>query len=119
MYNTIYVTCFSLGDILSGQHVANFNYTSLQLRFINSSVNIWPCKLSTLKVYVNSNLYYISVGVPSDGIPIIRIVSVPTPVFVFAVILTTIGLTWTVICFVFNIVFRKAKYILTKNINVT
>ena len=119
MYNTIYVTCFPLGDILSGQHVANFNYTSLQLKFINSTVNIWPCKLSILKLSVNSDLYYISVGVPSDGIPLTTIVTVPIPVFVFAVIMTTIGLTWTVICFVFNIVFRKAKYILTKNINMT
>ena len=110
MYNTIYVTCISLGDILSGQHVANFNYTSLELSFINSSVNIWPCKLSILRVYVNSYLYYILVGVPSDGIPLDTILPVPTPVFVFAVILTTIGLTWTVICLIFNIVFRNTKY---------
>ena len=38
---------FSLQDgILHDNYVANFNYTSLQLTFINSSVNLWPCKLS-------------------------------------------------------------------------
>ena len=38
---------FSLqDDILQDDYVANFNYTSLQLTFINSSMNLWPCKLS-------------------------------------------------------------------------
>ena len=54
------------------------------------------------------NILYID-GVPYDGVPEEEIITAHTSVTVILVILATAGLVFTVVCLVFNFIFRKRK----------
>lgn len=48
-------------------------------------------------------------GVPYDGIPEIRFVTVHTALSVIFVLLSFAGVVFTVVCLVFNFVFKERK----------
>ena len=61
------------------------------------------------EICYNSNHFGQSIVVPYDGVPVNETVGLAVPVTVVYTLLTAVGLVFTVVCLVFNIVYRKRK----------
>ena len=48
-------------------------------------------------------------GIPSDGIPVVKTVTLAIPLSVVYIFAATAGLVFAVACLVFNFIFREKK----------
>ncbi|XP_019850654.1 PREDICTED: uncharacterized protein LOC100640450 [Amphimedon queenslandica] len=82
-----------INDTLVPNGVGVYSYITNELNVTSSDNEIWP------------------LGVPSDGIPVMVIVTLNNILFYVSAGLTVIGVVWTIICFLFLVIYRKAKII--------
>ena len=104
-----------------------------EFNFTNGMTNnfVWPGKHVILVIYMYTNYYSTSStdviyrtiaamafhsnthvhtdGLPYDGLPREEVISIHPSLTAIVALLVAVGLTFSVVCIVFNIVFRKRK----------